>query len=60
MAPRRRRPSRSFEYYGASDGLKNGLLKVMRAMFNAAPPEFEVVMANLAEAERTLNASGTS
>ena len=29
----------------------------MRAMFIAAPPEFEVVMARLAEAERTLNVS---
>jgi len=32
----------------------------MRAMFIAAPPEFEVMMARLAEAERTLNASGAS
>ena len=32
----------------------------MRAMFIAAPPEFEVVMAHLAEAERALNASGAS
>ena len=32
----------------------------MRAMFIAAPPEFEVVMARLADAERTLNASGAS
>ena len=32
----------------------------MRAMFTAVPPEFEVVMARLAEAERRLNASGTS
>lgn len=32
----------------------------MRAMFIAAPPEFAVVMARLAEAERTLNASGAS
>ena len=32
----------------------------MRAMFIAAPPEFEVVLARLAEAERALNASGAS
>ena len=32
----------------------------MRAMFIAAPPEFEVVMARLAEAERALNASDAS
>jgi Nucleotidyl transferase AbiEii toxin, Type IV TA system len=32
----------------------------MRAMFIAAPPEFEVVMAGLGEAERTLNASDAS
>ena len=32
----------------------------MRAMFIAAPPEFEVVMARLAEAERALNASGAA
>ncbi|WP_309639590.1 nucleotidyl transferase AbiEii/AbiGii toxin family protein [Methylibium sp.] len=32
----------------------------MLAMFIAAPPEFGVVMARLAEAERTLNASGAS
>lgn len=32
----------------------------MRAMFIAEPPEFEVVMATLAEAERALNASGAS
>ena len=39
-----------------------GLLEYaqMRAMFIAAPPEFEVVMARLAEADRTLNASGAS
>jgi len=32
----------------------------MRAVFIAAPPEFDVVMARLAEAERTLNASVAS
>ena len=32
----------------------------MRAMFIAAPPGFEVVMARLAEAERTLNGSSDS
>ncbi len=32
----------------------------MRPMFIAAPPEFEVVMARLADAERALNASGAS
>ena len=32
----------------------------MRAMFIAAPPEFEIVLARLAEAERALNASGAS
>lgn len=32
----------------------------MRAMYIAAPPEFEVVLARLAEAERMLNASGDS
>ena len=32
----------------------------MRPMFIAAPPEFEVVMARLAEAERALNSSGAS
>ena len=32
----------------------------MRAMFIAAPPEFEVVMVRLAEAEGALNASGAS
>ena len=32
----------------------------MRAMFIAAPPEFEVVMARLSDAERSLNASGAS
>ena len=32
----------------------------MQAMFIAAPPEFEVVMARLDEAERTLNASGAA
>ena len=32
----------------------------MRAMFIASPPEFEVVMSRLAEAERMLNASGAA
>ena len=32
----------------------------MRAMFITAPPEFEVVMARLAEAEHTLNTAGAS
>jgi hypothetical protein len=32
----------------------------LRAMCIAAPPEPEVVMARLAEAERTLNASGAA
>ena len=32
----------------------------MRAMVIAAPPAFDAVMALLAEAERTLNESGTS
>jgi hypothetical protein len=32
----------------------------MRAMFIAAPPEFDLVMARLAEAERTLNAPGAA
>jgi hypothetical protein len=32
----------------------------MRAMFIASPPEFEVVVARLAEAERMLNASGAA
>jgi hypothetical protein len=32
----------------------------MRAMFIASLPEFEVVMARLAEAERMLNASGVA
>ena len=32
----------------------------MRAMFIATPPDFDAVIARLAEAERTLNGSGTS
>ena len=32
----------------------------MRAMFIASPPEFEVLLARLAEAERMLNASGAA
>jgi len=32
----------------------------MRAMFIAAPPEFEVVMASLARAEDALNTTGAS
>jgi len=31
----------------------------MRAMFLAAPPAFDALLAQLAEAERTLNASAT-